>query len=131
MIVYMKSDEEAENAPSEINRSCRRRSVDGTRHARAAHRVLAASELTMSRMTILVRTAADPMGLVSTVRNELRQMDRDQPMANVATMEQLVSDSYSRSRFTMMVLGVFAAPRSCSRRWAFMASWRTRCAENQ
>jgi putative ABC transport system permease protein len=36
-------------------------------------------------------------------------MDRDQPMANVATMEQLVSDSYSRSRFTMIVLAIFAA----------------------
>jgi putative ABC transport system permease protein len=36
-------------------------------------------------------------------------MDRDQPMASVATMEQLVSDSYSRSRFTMIVLAVFAA----------------------
>jgi putative ABC transport system permease protein len=36
-------------------------------------------------------------------------MDRDQPMAGVATMEQLVSDSYSRSRFTMIVLAIFAA----------------------
>jgi len=30
-------------------------------------------------------------------------------MAGVATMEQLVSDSYSRSRFTMIVLAIFAA----------------------
>jgi putative ABC transport system permease protein len=63
----------------------------------------------MSRMTILVRAFNDPDGLVSALRGELRQMDRDQPMASVATMEQLVSDSYSRSRFTMIVLAVFSA----------------------
>jgi putative ABC transport system permease protein len=36
-------------------------------------------------------------------------MDPEQPMASVATMEKLLSDSLSRSRFTMLVLGVFAA----------------------
>ena len=63
----------------------------------------------MSRMTILVRAFNDPAGLVSALRGELRQMDRDQPMASVATMDQLVSDSYSQSRFTMIVLAIFAA----------------------
>ena len=63
----------------------------------------------MSRMTVLVRAFKDPAGLVTVLRGELRQMDRDQPMASVATMEQLVSDSCSRSRFTMIVLAVFAA----------------------
>jgi putative ABC transport system permease protein len=108
MIVYMKSDEEAENAPSEIIGVVGDVRLMGLDTPAQPTVYWPHPELTMSRMTILVRTAADPMGLVSTVRNELRQMDRDQPMANVATMEQLLSDSYSRSRFTMMVLGVFA-----------------------
>jgi ABC-type antimicrobial peptide transport system permease subunit len=43
------------------------------------------------------------------VRNELQQMDPEQPMAAIATMDQLLSGSLSRSRFTMLVLGVFAA----------------------
>src|SRR4029077_12317157 len=108
IIVYMKSDEEAENAPSEIIGVVGDVRLMGLDTPAQPTVYWPHPELTMSRMTILVRTAADPMGLVSTVRNELRQMDRDQPMANVATMEQLLSDSYSRSRFTMMVLGVFA-----------------------
>jgi putative ABC transport system permease protein len=66
-------------------------------------------ELVYTGMTILVRTSNDPRGQVSAVGRELHQMDPEQPMASVATMEQLLSDSLSRSRFTMLVLGVFAA----------------------
>jgi putative ABC transport system permease protein len=108
MIVYMKSDEEAENAASSIIGIVGDVRLMGLDTPAQPTVYWPHPELTMSRMIILVRTAADPMGLVSTLRNELRQMDRDQPMASVAIMEQLVSDSYSRSRFTMMVLGVFA-----------------------
>jgi putative ABC transport system permease protein len=36
-------------------------------------------------------------------------MDPEQPMAAIATMDQLLAGSLSRSRFTMLVLGVFAA----------------------
>jgi putative ABC transport system permease protein len=66
-------------------------------------------ELVMSEMTIVVRTANEPLALVSAVRNELQQMDPEQPMAAVSTMDQLLAGTLSRSRFTMLVLGVFAA----------------------
>jgi putative ABC transport system permease protein len=60
-------------------------------------------------MTILVRTSNDPLALVSAARNELQQVDPELPMAAVATMDQLLADSLSRSRFTMLLLGIFAA----------------------
>jgi putative ABC transport system permease protein len=66
-------------------------------------------ELVMSGMTILVRTSGDPLSVVSAIHAELQQLDREQPMASVATMEQLLADSLSRSRFTMLLLGIFAA----------------------
>jgi putative ABC transport system permease protein len=66
-------------------------------------------ELVMSGMTILVRTSNDPFAMVSAVRNELQQMDPELPMAAIATMDQLLADSLSRSRFTMLLLGIFAA----------------------
>jgi len=66
-------------------------------------------ELVMSGMTILVRTSNDPFAMVSAVRKELQQMDPELPMAAVATMDQLLADSLSRSRFTMLLLGIFAA----------------------
>ncbi|HYL84912.1 MAG TPA: FtsX-like permease family protein [Candidatus Angelobacter sp.] len=65
--------------------------------------------LVYSEMTILVRTANDPLSLVSAARSELQQMDPEQPMAAVATMDQLLGDSLSRSCFTMLLLGIFAA----------------------
>jgi putative ABC transport system permease protein len=66
-------------------------------------------ELVMSAMTILVRTSGDPFSLVSTARGEMQKMDPELPMAAVATMDQLLADSLSRSRFTMLLLGIFAA----------------------
>ena len=66
-------------------------------------------ELVYSGMTILVRTSNDPLALVPAVRNELQQMDPEQPMAAVATMDQLLGESLERSRFTMLLLAIFAA----------------------
>jgi putative ABC transport system permease protein len=66
-------------------------------------------ELVYSSMTVVVRTSSDPLSLVSAVRGELRQMDAELPMASVTTMEQVMSESLSRSRFTMLLLGIFAA----------------------
>jgi putative ABC transport system permease protein len=60
-------------------------------------------------MAVLVRTVDDPLTSVSAVRNELKQMDSELPMAGIATMDQLLGDSISRSRFTMFLLGIFAA----------------------
>ena len=66
-------------------------------------------ELVYSEMAILVRTSVDPLAAVSAIRNELRQMDTELPMAAIASMDQLLGDSISRSRFTMLLLGIFAA----------------------
>jgi putative ABC transport system permease protein len=66
-------------------------------------------ELVYSRMTFLVRTSSDPGSLTAAIRRELSQMDAQIPMASVTTMDQLLSSSLSRSRFTMFLLGLFAA----------------------
>jgi putative ABC transport system permease protein len=59
-------------------------------------------------MTILARTSSDPLALVSTIHRELQQMDPELPMAAVSTMDQLLADSLSRSRFTMLLLVIFS-----------------------
>ncbi|HEV1992894.1 MAG TPA: ABC transporter permease [Candidatus Acidoferrum sp.] len=66
-------------------------------------------ELVYSGMTILVRTSNDPFALASAARTELQQLDPELPLAGVATMDQLLADSLSRSRFTMLLLGIFSA----------------------
>jgi putative ABC transport system permease protein len=107
--IYMKSLEESKNTPSEIIAvagDVRQMGLDTPAEPTVywPH-----PELVLSELTILVRTTNDPLSLLSAVRNELQQLDPAQPMAGVATMDELLSGSLSRSRFTMLVLAVFAA----------------------
>jgi putative ABC transport system permease protein len=60
-------------------------------------------------MTILLRTAgADPLRVVSSVRAEVAALDRNLPVSRVATMEQYLSDSLLRTRFSTTLLSAFA-----------------------
>jgi putative ABC transport system permease protein len=66
-------------------------------------------ELAYSGMTIVMRTETDPLALVPVAREIVQSMDKDEPISKVATMDQLISDSVARSRFSTLLLGVFAA----------------------
>ncbi|HEY0101641.1 MAG TPA: ABC transporter permease [Pyrinomonadaceae bacterium] len=59
-------------------------------------------------MTMVVRTAGDPMNVLPFVRNELKTLDKDQPLYNVRTMEQVLAESIARRRFNMMLIAIFA-----------------------
>jgi putative ABC transport system permease protein len=59
-------------------------------------------------MYLAVRTAGEPSNLVGAIRHEVQQVDREQPIADIATMEELVATSLSQSRFSTLLLGVFA-----------------------
>ena len=60
-------------------------------------------------MNLIVRTATDPTGLAAAVRRQVLAVDQDQPVANVKTLEQVLADSVSQRRFSMLLLGIFAA----------------------
>jgi putative ABC transport system permease protein len=62
----------------------------------------------ISSMTLVVRTSSDPLGLVAAVRSEVSRLDKEQPVYDVRTMEQLVSESTSSRRFNALLLGIFA-----------------------
>jgi putative ABC transport system permease protein len=59
-------------------------------------------------VTFTVRTETPPLGLAASVENEIRSLDKDLPVANVRTMEQIVAASLEQRRLTMLLLGVFA-----------------------
>jgi putative ABC transport system permease protein len=108
-VIYMKSLEESKNKPSEIIGvvgDVRQMGLDTPAEPTVywPH-----PELVLSELTFVVRTANEPLALVSAVRNEIQQMDPEQPMGAVSTMDQLLAGTLSRSRFTMLLLGVFAA----------------------
>lgn len=67
------------------------------------------AELRYPAMTALVRTAKTPQSLVGPIREVVTQLDEEQPIAKIATMDQLVGDSLARSRFTTLLLSCFAA----------------------
>ncbi len=62
-----------------------------------------------SFMDIAVRTEGDPLALVTAVRSELAQVDPNQPIANIRTVDDLLAVSTSRPRFTSILVGIFAA----------------------
>ena len=57
---------------------------------------------------VAVRTAGDPAAITSGVRAAIRSMDPDLPLAQVETMEQIVSDVHAGDRFTTVLFASFA-----------------------
>jgi predicted permease len=60
-------------------------------------------------MTMMVRTTVDPLSLVSAMRRQVAELGSDQPVFDIQTMQQVVTDSVAGRRFSMLLLGVFAA----------------------
>ena len=60
-------------------------------------------------MFLTVRTDGNPLALTGAIREQIAQIDRDQPVANIQTMEARVAASVAQRRMQMNVLGLFAA----------------------
>jgi putative ABC transport system permease protein len=59
-------------------------------------------------MTFVVRTTADPAGLLSRIRTEVSALDRDVPVADLSTLASWVTESMSQTRFLLALSGTFA-----------------------
>ena len=66
-------------------------------------------QLAFGGMTVVVKTSADPMSIVSAVRQQVLSIDPDQPIYNLNTMQQLRTDSIAPEQLNLMLLGIFAA----------------------
>ncbi len=60
-------------------------------------------------MYLVARTASDSSGIASAIRDEVRAIDKDQPIDDINTMEQRLSASVAPRRFPMVLLSIFAA----------------------
>jgi putative ABC transport system permease protein len=60
-------------------------------------------------LALVVRTASDPMRLTPLLRGAIREINPDQPLGRIATMEQIVAGSVAQPRFHMLLLTVFAS----------------------
>ena len=59
-------------------------------------------------MTLVVRSTTNPAGMVSAVSSAVREVDRDIPVRDIFTMDDLVTNSLSQPRLNMLLLGAFA-----------------------
>ena len=62
-----------------------------------------------SQVALAVRTSVPPLSVVAPIRAAIRSADAAIPIYRIAMMEELVSGQTSQSRFTMWLMGVFAA----------------------
>jgi putative ABC transport system permease protein len=62
----------------------------------------------MPWQTLVVRTKNDPMGLAGLIRHEVAALDPEQPVARVATLDELMEASTAQPRFRTFLLGSFA-----------------------
>jgi len=58
---------------------------------------------------VVARTSGDPLVAAGAIRNEIRRLDANVPVANIKPMTDVVSTSMATPRLTGFLLGVFAA----------------------
>jgi putative ABC transport system permease protein len=62
----------------------------------------------MPWQTLVIRTKNDPMSLAPMIRREVAALDPQQPVARIATMDELMETSTAQPRFRTLLLGSFA-----------------------
>jgi putative ABC transport system permease protein len=71
---------------------------------------LLSSQAAQSANNLHVRTNLNDIGpLIAAVRGEVHQLDADQPIGQITTMEQAIAASLATRRLTMVLLGAFAS----------------------
>jgi putative ABC transport system permease protein len=66
------------------------------------------SHFPVSSMTFVVRTSGEPQPMSRSLIAAIHEMDANQPVANVRTMDEVLSESVAQPRFQATLLGLFA-----------------------
>lgn len=61
----------------------------------------------MPGLVVLIRTSAEPESLATTLRAQVQQIDREQPVYNVRTMKDIIANATSQQRFQSILLNLF------------------------
>jgi putative ABC transport system permease protein len=59
-------------------------------------------------MSLVVRTDSEPAAIVPVIKNAILSVDKDQPIFNVKTMDEIISGVVSAQRLAFILLGIFA-----------------------
>jgi putative ABC transport system permease protein len=63
----------------------------------------------MPGLVVMVRTAAQPETFAAPLRAEVRQLDADQPVYNMRTMNEIIANATAQQRFQAFLTSLFAA----------------------
>jgi predicted permease len=63
---------------------------------------------TPRQMILTVRTTAEPLKLAEALRNEVRSLDQNLPLADVQTLATVAASAVANQRFTLWLVGLFA-----------------------
>ena len=68
---------------------------------------LSAAQLPSPDMMYAVRTSGDPAAIAASVRTNIRQIDSEQPIFEVKTLEKIREENIASPKFNTVLLGVF------------------------
>ncbi len=57
---------------------------------------------------LVVRLAANPTAVMTVIRREVAQLDKDQPVSEITTLDQIAGEPVALQRMLMVLLGAFA-----------------------
>ena len=66
------------------------------------------NETSSAKMFLMIKTASDPLRFVAAARAAVHSLDPDQPVADIASMEERLKTSLSTERFQLLLFGGFA-----------------------
>jgi predicted permease len=69
---------------------------------------LSTSQRPITDMYLVVRSSSDASAVIPAVKSAVFKLDNQQPVANIAVMDQLLSKSVSPARSSSLLLGIFA-----------------------
>jgi len=63
----------------------------------------------LTSMTLVIRTSVEPQSLAAAAQETVRSLDRNLPVSSVVTLEQVIADTLWQPRFSLQLIGIFAA----------------------
>ncbi len=60
-------------------------------------------------MNLVVKSGVDPTAMTSAIRGVVASIDKDEPIFDISTMDEVVNNSVSTRRITLILLGMFSA----------------------
>jgi putative ABC transport system permease protein len=70
---------------------------------------LPAAQAPLGDMVVLVHTDSEPTSLIPALRRAVLEIDPNQPISNINTLENIVSTSIAQPRLNMLLMGLFGA----------------------